>query len=415
MQNQATPSFTIFDDYRPMVSVAVVVRWVLVLAFLFINNYRVDLDTIWVTFNVVAGALVLLNGYMTWLVLSRRPITWVHAFATSIIDLVAITMALFLSDGFENRYFVFYYPALLGLSLMFRRRVSFSVLGVVMALYVTIALTVSPTLDTDLKDEKVLFIRLVTMLGVVVAGTLIAAWERTRRREAVAAERRVAEENLALQKKAQETELVTLEERGRIAREIHDGIAQSIYMLNLNLETCAELAEKGDGTLGDRLKKLVPLAKQTLLETRHYIYDLKPLLAGERALMTMVENQIKEFQTVAGIPVRLSVEGDPGEVPLNVGSGLYRILQEALANVLKHSGATEVEVRLRLPPEEAELMVWDNGKGFDGNATASGHGLGNMRQRAQELGGTCQILSSPEQGACVKVAFPAQEVERGTR
>ena len=415
MQNQATPSFTIFDDYRPMVSVAVVVRWVLVLAFLFINNYRVDLDTIWVTFNVVAGALVLLNGYMTWLVLSRRPITWVHAFATSIIDLAAIAMALFLSDGFENRYFVFYYPALLGLSLMFRRRVSFSVLGVVMALYVTIALTVSPTLDTDLKDEKVLFIRLVTMLGVVVAGTLIAAWERTRRREAVAAERRVAEENLALQKKAQETELATLEERGRIAREIHDGIAQSIYMLNLNLETCAELAEKGDGTLGDRLKKLVPLAKQTLLETRHYIYDLKPLLAGERALMTMVENQIKEFQTVAGIPVRLSVEGDPGEVPLNVGSGLYRILQEALANVLKHSGATEVEVRLRLPPEEAELMVWDNGKGFDGNATASGHGLGNMRQRAQELGGTCQILSSPEQGACVKVAFPAQEVERGTR
>ena len=290
-------------------------------------------------------------------------------------DLAAITMALFLSDGFENRYFVFYYPALLGLSLMFRRRVSFSVLGVVMALYVTIALTVSPTLDTDLKDEKVLFIRLVTMLGVVVAGTLIAAWERTRRREAVAAERRVAEENLALQKKAQETELAALEERGRIAREIHDGIAQSIYMLNLNLETCAELAEKGDGTLGDRLKKLVPLAKQTLLETRHYIYDLKPLLAGERALMTMVENQIKEFQTVAGIPVRLSVEGDPGEVPLNVGSGLYRILQEALANVLKHSGATEVEVRLRLPPEEAELMVWDNGKGFDGNATASGHGL----------------------------------------
>ena len=164
-------------------------------------------------------------------------------------------------------------------------------------------------------------------------------------------------------------------------------------MLNLNLETCAELAEKGDSTLGDRLKKLVPLAKQTLLETRHYIYDLKPLLAGERALMTMVENQIKEFQTVAGIPVRLSVEGDPGEVPLNVGSGLYRILQEALANVLKHSGATEVEVRLRLPPEEAELMVWDNGKGFDGNATASGP---RPRQHAAEGPGAGRDLPDLE-------------------
>ena len=89
--------------------------------------------------------------------------------------------------------------------------------------------------------------------------------------------------------------------------------------------------------------------------------------------------------------------------------------RKPLANVLKHSGATEVEVRLRLPPEEAELMVWDNGKGSTAMPQPSGHGLGNMRQRAQELGGSCQILSSPEQGACVKVAFPAQEVERGTR
>ena len=122
------------------------------------------------------------------------------------------------------------------------------------------------------------------MVGIVATGIFLAGWERARRREAVAAERRRAGENLELQRKTQQAELAALEERSRISREIHDGIAQSIYMLSLQLETCVDLADKNSQGLSERLKQLVGLSKESLLEVRHYIFDLKPYLAGEKGL-----------------------------------------------------------------------------------------------------------------------------------
>lgn len=202
-------------------------------------------------------------------------------------------------------------------------------------------------------------------------------------------------------------ELAAQEERSRIAREIHDGIAQSIYMLSLNLETCAELAQRERGALGERLQKLVPLAKQALLETRQYIYDLKPLLSGERGLVAMTENQVKEFRMVSGIPTQLSVQGEPREAPVAVAAGLYRMLQEALANTLKHAQASSVSVALEFGQGYIRLSVQDDGAGFDPSSPGQGYGLENMRQRARELGGTCEIASAPGRGTCVTITLPA--------
>ena len=330
---------------------------------------------------VIGAGIATLNGYMTWRLVRRLPISWVHAFTMSAVDLGAITAALFLEDGFQNRYYAFYYPALLGLSLMFPKRVSFGVLALIVALYVVISFTVSPTLETDMKDEKVLFIRIVTMVGMVVAGSLITGWERSRRQEAVAGERRKAEENLELQKKAQEAELAAVEERSRIAREIHDGIAQSIYMLSLNLETSAELASQRSGQLKERLDGLVGLSKETLLEVRHYIFDLKPYLAGEKGVSSMVENQVREFNTVSGVNATLETKGEPRQLAVPVATCLYRVAQEALANAFKHANATEVKVVLEFRPDGVHLEVRDDGRGFDGTDPVSGHGLNNMRQR----------------------------------
>ena len=296
---QATPSFAIFDDYRPTVSVAVAIRWLLLLGWFFILHYRLEHGWTWLTFNLIAGGLAALNAHATWRILKRQPISWRHALALSLADLSVITVGIFLDEGFQNGHVVFYYPALLGLSLVFPGRTAFTVGAVVIALCIVMAFTVSPVLDTDLKQEKVLFIRIITMLGIVVAGTLITGWERARRREAVEAERQRAEENLELQRKTQVAEVAAVEERSRIAREIHDGIAQSIYMLSLNLETCAELAKQRQ-SLKDRLADLVDMSKETLLEVRHYIFDLKPYLAGEMGMVSMVENQVRQFKVVAG-------------------------------------------------------------------------------------------------------------------
>ena len=158
--------------------------------------------------------------------------------------------------------------------------------------YAAISLMASPGVDIEIREERTLIVRIATMFAVVAAANLMTRIERNRRRDAVEAERAEAQRNLELQRQAQNAELMAREEKSRIGREIHDGIAQSIYALSLNLEACAELAERESGQLRDRLKTLVPIAKNTLLETRYYIFDLKPLLADERNLEDMVENQI---------------------------------------------------------------------------------------------------------------------------
>ena len=207
----------------------------------------------------------------------------------------------------------------------------------------------------------------------------------------------------------QQAELAAREERTRIAREIHDGIAQAMYALSLNLETCADLAEREKGPLRERLRGLVPLARQTLLETRHYIHDLGPLLAGERNLVAMTENLVREFEAIAGIPARLSTEGDPPEVSVGIATGLYRVVQESLANILKHARASEVNVTLGFGGGAVRLVVRDDGTGFDADGAGRGYGLENMRQRAEELGGSLEISSEPGAGTSVSVSLPTRE------
>ena len=140
-----------------------------------------------------------------------------------------------------------------------------------------------------------------------------------------------------------------------------------------------------------------------MLEVRHYIFDLKPYLAGEKGVASMVESQIREFNTIAGVPTDLEIKGDEHKVPTPVATCLYRVTQEALSNALKHSQASKVRVLLEFEPEVVQLLVQDDGQGFDSNGNHSGHGLNNMRQRAEELGGTYDLTSTPGNGTQVTV------------
>ena len=406
MQRQDTPSFAIFDDYRPTIRFAVFVRWVLLGPWFFVLHYRIEYDQTWFILQLMAAGLAALNGYVTWRIVTRRPVTWHYGLMLSAADLMVITTALFLAGGLQNPHFVFYYPALLGLSLMSPGRATIAVASVVIALYILMAFIVSPTLIWDMEQEKWLVVRILTMVGIVVAGTLITGWERNRRREAVAAERQRSEENLELQRKAQHAELAAVEERSRIAREIHDGIAQSIYMLSLHLETCADLAKQQRPDLNERLEKSVDLSKETLLELRHYIFDLKPYLAGEKGVASMVENQVREFNMVARVPTTFETSGEAHQVPVPVATCLYRVTQEALANAFKHARASEVKVLLEFGPDGVQLVVQDDGQGFDGATPGSGHGLRGMGQRTEELGGSFSLSSTPGKGTKVVVELP---------
>ncbi|HYL41809.1 MAG TPA: GAF domain-containing sensor histidine kinase [Ktedonobacteraceae bacterium] len=247
----------------------------------------------------------------------------------------------------------------------------------------------------------------------------------------------VALENIRLTE--QTVELAAVAERGRLAREIHDGVAQLVYMLSLNTETCAALAhrmaEASDEEdkealipLAERLDKLVTISKQALWETRHYMFTLKPLISGTTTLTQMLTNQLHEFEAISGLPVRLEVEGNEEEVQGNqrqtqkmaqMGTAIFRITQEALTNAYKHADATQLNVHLRYLPERVEVEICDNGKGlnitqhqYDLSATGerrriySGHGMGGMRERAEELGGTFEIKQLSSGGVSVRASLP---------
>ena len=179
-----------------------------------------------------------------------------------------------------------------------------------------------------------------TTLGAIVAGSDdpgTAADHVLALCGALAAQLALGIQNTNLRRR--QLEIAADEERARIAHEIHDGVAQSMYALNLGLENCARLARRGDySTLNDSLSSLVPLSRQTLLEIRHYMYDPTPLLSSEDRFEDLVKTQIGEFEAISQIPARLESLG--GDLPMlvSVRAGIYRILHEALSNVLKHSG-----------------------------------------------------------------------------
>ena len=244
----------------------------------------------------------------------------------------------------------------------------------------------------------------------------------------------LALDNLRLNE--QTVQLAAEAERGRIAREIHDGIAQLIYMLSLNAETgaaqahrVAEAAEGGNelnelvAPLAGHLDRLVTISKQALWETRNYMFSLKPLISGDTTLSQMLQNQVQEFQTISDLPVTLHIggvepapDGDQARVHryAQVGTALFRIVQEALTNAYKHAEATQLQVQLCYLPDAIEVTVSDNGHGLPTRIEQeqrlySGRGLHGMQERAEELGGTLHLLPRQAGGLQVQVRIPLFE------
>ncbi|GHO91801.1 hypothetical protein KSF_018490 [Reticulibacter mediterranei] len=246
----------------------------------------------------------------------------------------------------------------------------------------------------------------------------------------------IALENIRLTE--QMIQLAATAERGRIAREIHDGVAQLVYMLSLNAETCAtqahRIVEASDEDaelvepLAARLDKLVTISKQALWETRNYMFSLKPLMSGRTTLVQMLTNQVREFETISDLPVRLEIIGNEETIDANgqheqtaaqVGTAIFRIVQEALTNAYKHALATAIHICLHYQPESIEVEIRDNGRGLpatcDENITEasekhpslySGRGIVGMRERAVELGGTLEVIPIPDGGVKVWAKIP---------
>jgi len=279
-------------------------------------------------------------------------------------------------------------------------------MGTFVAAYVLILSTAGEGVDGPWPDRELnnfmVFLAMPFLVAVVVQ---FFGWMARQLAEERETARLALEENLRLQQEREE--LAAQDERNRIAREIHDGIGQSIYMLSLNLEAAAEDAD-AEPALSERLARLVTLSKQTLLEVRHYIYDLKPLLEGEAGIAAVLQNQVQEVATVSGLPIAMEVTGRERKLPVAQSAALYRIAQEALANVYRHARASEVRVCVAFGEDAITLEVRDDGAGMKPDATG-GRGLGHIRQRVEDLHGAFTIESAPGEGTVVRAILPLEE------
>jgi signal transduction histidine kinase len=207
-------------------------------------------------------------------------------------------------------------------------------------------------------------------------------------------------------------------ERQRIARELHDATGQALTALGLGLRGAATtLGEDGDRT-AQMLRKLESLAAGSLDELRRLIADLRPSHLDDLGLDAAMRWYAKELQARAGLDIQVEITGTPRPLSPPIRIALFRIGQEALTNVIKHSGATRAWVRLGYTEQGVHLQVEDAGCGFD----TSGHaipsrpswGLLGMEERATLLGGQFSLDSHPGRGTRVEVVIPDQDVEAAT-
>ena len=410
------PSYADFDDYRHNQRIVVVMRWYLILGWAAVNHWNATWDQSLLFVDLIGLAIVALNAWLHLKLRRGERVGRGIAIGMSVFDLVAITVGIGITNHFTNTFFILYYPALVGLALVtVSRRVSLLIVTIVGALYAAISIFLEPGLVLEIGDDRRLIARIFVMYILVFLANLIIRAERTKRAEAVDAERERTRENIELTAASQEERLRAAEQRYRIRREIHDGLAQSLYGLSLNIESIAAQAEStGAGKVGERLANLIPTARHALLETRHYIHDLSPMLSEQGDLRSAVENLAAEFQNISDIPIDLNIiKPDSGDGRLELepeaATQICRIIQEALANVLRHSGASKVTVGLEHDPTGFKLWVEDDGKGFDRENISGGFGLGHIASRAEELGGSLEVISSKGSGTRILIELPPQK------
>ncbi|MBX7222277.1 MAG: PAS domain S-box protein [Blastocatellia bacterium] len=204
------------------------------------------------------------------------------------------------------------------------------------------------------------------------------------------------------------------EERRRIARELHDGTAQNLAGLSMNLSMLLQLPDISHNSQARKiLLDSLALTEQCSREVRNLSYLLHPPLLDDLGLAAALKSYVSGFSQRTGIQVTLEYQKETGRLPKEIETALFRIVQEALANIHRHSGSRRAGVRLTFEPSTVRLEVQDEGSGFLDKLKVENHsgsftlgvGIPGMRERAKQLGGDLEIETSPL-GTVIRVILP---------
>ena len=196
-------------------------------------------------------------------------------------------------------------------------------------------------------------------------------------------------------------------ERSRLARDLHDAVTQTLFSTSLIADVLPRLWERDPAEGRRRLDELRQLTRGALAEMRTLLLELRPASLKEAMLNEVLRQLTEAITGRARVPVTLTIEG-LCRPPPDVQIAFYRIAQEALNNIARHAGASQVHVRLRCQPGWIELHISDDGQGFDPTAVSSEHlGLRIMRERAEAIGATLRVNSQPGAGTQILLVWPA--------
>lgn len=200
--------------------------------------------------------------------------------------------------------------------------------------------------------------------------------------------------------------LAVLEDRERIARDLHDGVIQSLFAVGMNLQ--ATEAKAGDPeAVRARLSAAVDSIDVAIRDLRNYIFGLRPGILADRQLDQALRQLVEEFQEKRGLVTAIEVDERVAAQLGNAASQVVQVAREALSNVARHAQATTCRVSLFQRDNRGVLEIDDDGRGFNrGRSSSRGQGLRNMRERVEAIGGTFSIESSPADGTTVRVELP---------
>jgi signal transduction histidine kinase len=258
-----------------------------------------------------------------------------------------------------------------------------------------------------------------SFLGVpiVARGSVIAAFYLTDKEagfsdddqrliELLAPHAAIAIENARLAERSRELSIV--EERNRLARELHDSVSQKLFGLVLTAEAAATLLERDAAAAREQVVGLGELAQDALAELRSLIFELRPPSLEQEGLAATLRKQVDVLQRVHGREIELRIAATPQAEP-EAEAEVLRIAQEALHNALRHAGPGRIELRLQARDGRLVVTVADDGVGFDPAdpaLRARRLGLTSMEERAAALGGTLAVVSRPGEGTTVTLEVP---------
>lgn len=208
------------------------------------------------------------------------------------------------------------------------------------------------------------------------------------------------------------------EERQRVARDIHDGPAQMMSNVVLKAEICERLIDSDPEQARMELQNLKKIVRDSLQDVRKIIYNLRPMSLDDLGLVPTLQRYVLTFQEETGISVSFITKGSQPELKPVISLTVFRIVQEALNNVVKHAKANTVVMQLEFLEDSLRLFVYDDGVGFDtarlkerNEDISSGFGLVSMKERIELLGGDMRISSEPGKGTRLNIIIPLTREE----